>query len=1203
MMMKLTLRRISRPLARSAYSILVAALLISGMPRAALAQTDYGTLNIIVTEVGDSQPEDQPGKLSPNQRVSITSERGEQRDCVTKADGVCKFGALEPGIYNVKVADRLRATYRVRPGQVATRHVRLLGIIEALASATRMPPVTGPTPLFAGPLEDRLKPGRLGITSAASDVEALSSRNQTATPLLELLPGAYEDADQFVINGSRQNVLRVDGLDATPLELSSASFQDTGAALAKIKDRQSINSYESFSVDTSNTPAKFGTGTGGQLLQNIKSGKDAFAGKLYEYIANDALSARNFFDFARKPSLRYNLFGLNLSGRLLQRPGDSAAAAADDKRSLYAFFNYEGIRASSGVILYEAAPSVAVRDRVAAPGVAPLLAAYRAGGATIVPGASADPDFDILKLDTKNFARKDGVTLRFDYNPKKLDAINFIYQGAVSTEDVPDGVTGRRAVTRNASHTGILNYKRVLTRKRDEQGRLEDNAKMTNQFIFGLRTDPVRVSARLPDLEGLNLSASNVSVGGQIAQTGIAGRPPLLSVATPGGLLPGADFARRGLRFEPYQYSFVDQLTWEGERHHLNFGGEVRLLRNTVNSLFGTAYSFGGLADFLAGRTSVDFVGDLGSFTGDNGARKTSQNYYTLYGQDAWDVRRNMRLTYGLRYEYYSVLREARDRAVILDPLTGTLLPEGTPFYRSRKGNVLPRIAFAWAPRCDTLPGDLPASEALPPGTISPGQQAPEDPCVINTNRTVISASFGMHSGPDALDNILRPVTSDRLRLRRTGLSFPTDTSALVAAFNAEPADRKFQPLALARDYTSPLKAYKFDVSLKRALLPRLVTNNNQDNDDLHVTQELFVLLSYQGTRSRNLLLRNFANRIVGVETNADPTQPACVRREFDTGACAGTLRQPFGEIDYLTTGGRANYDSLQVTLTGRARTILRFFQASYTLARNYGNTDGDSTAGAGNPLDFDYDLGYVAGDVRHKFSFGAVFIIPQCKDFSPCAGHRENVFLRELLGGWNLGVIGNFQSGAPLDVRISRPDVVYLDASDNVFGTPAVGRRAVLNLPGGGSSVAAYRPNLIPGVNPYMDGFADRNFLNPAAFSTPAPGELGNLRRGALRGPGLRLVSLSFRKDINFIGENDKTRTLRFNADVTNLFNFTNFKLGAAKLPNVLGLDAAANHLQPGQPFTALAAPDFGILNRTVKGKQDLGSSRQIQFGVTFDF
>ena len=1175
---------------RSVFGILVL-LLVYGVPGASLAQTDYGTLVTIAIELDTSQPDQEVVRPSSNQTVNVTGERGERRNCITNAEGVCKFGALEPGLYTVEVGGTRRGIVRIPPGGVVTRRIRV-DLVEALADTLEMEKVSriAEPLLFIGPLEERLKPGRLGVTSPASDVEAISSRNQTITPLLELLPGTFEEADQFVINGSRQNVLRVEGLDVTPLELSSASFQDTGAALSKIKDRQSINSYESFSVDTSNTPAKFGTGTGGQLLQNIKSGKDTFVGKVYEYFANDVLSARNFFDFARKPSLRFNLFGFNLSGRVFQRPGDPSDP--DDKRNLYAFFNYEGIRASSGVVLFEAAPGAAVRER-AAPAVAPLLAAYRAGGATIVDEASTDPDFDILKLDTKNFARKDGVTLRLDYNPRKLDALNFIYLGAVSTEDNPDGVTGRRGVTRNASHTGILNYTRVLTRTRADNGALEDNPKLVNQFIFGFRNDPVRLSVRLPDLVGLDLSASNVSIGGEVRQTGIPGRPSPSTIATSGGLLPGADFGRRGFRFNPYQFSFVDQLTWEGKHHHLNFGGEIRLLRNTINHFFGATYNYRNLEDFLANRSTVNFVGDLGSFTGENGDRKTAQEYYIGYAQDAWDMRRNMNLTFGLRYEYYSILREARDRAVVFDTVNGMILPVDTPFYRSRHNNFLPRVSFAWAPNCYTLPGDLPRSQRKKPGVIGVVEQVPEEPCVIKTNSTVISASFGVHTGPDALDNILRPVTSDRIRVRGNNLPFPTNTDSLVAAFNADP-NRKFQPLALSRDYLSPMRVYKFDVSLKRALIDRVVTDGDQSNDDLHVMQELFALLSYQGSRSRNLPLHNFTNRIVSIETNSDPTEEATVRREFDTTSGG----QPFGEIDYFTTGGHARYDSLQATLTGRARKYLRYFQASYTLARNYGNTDGDSTAGAGNPLDFNYDLGYVAGDVRHKFSFGSVFIIPDCKDFSLCSGHQENAFLRELLGGWNLGVIGNFQTGSPIDVRISRPDVVYADASGNVFGSPDVGRRAVLNVPGGGSSVAAYRPNLIPGMNPYTNGFADRRFLDPRAFSTPGPGELGNLPRGALRGPGLRVVSLSFRKDIKFVAK-DKTYTLNFHTDITNVFNFTNFKLTSAKLPNIFD----KNQLQPGQAFTTEAAPDFGILNRTVKSKQDLGSSRQIQFGLAFNF
>lgn len=39
------------------------------------------------------------------------------------------------------------------------------------------------------------------------------------------------------------------------------------------------------------------------------------------------------------------------------------------------------------------------------------------------------------------------------------------------------------------------------------------------------------------------------------------------------------------------------------------------------------------------------------------------------------------------------------------------------------------------------------------------------------------------------------------------------------------------------------------------------------------------------------------------------------------------------------------------------------------------------------------------------------------------------------------------------------------------------------------------------------------RDWLNPAAFSIPAPGESGNLKRGALRGPGFAQVDLVIAK------------------------------------------------------------------------------------------
>jgi len=231
---------------------------------------------------------------------------------------------------------------------------------------------------------------------------------------------------------------------------------------------------------------------------------------------------------------------------------------------------------------------------------------------------------------------------------------------------------------------------------------------------------------------------------------------------------------------------------------------------------------------------------------------------------------------------------------------------------------------------------------------------------------------------------------------------------------------------------------------------------------------------------------------------------------------------------------------------------------------------------------------------VRHKFSFTLLFQVP------PLSFARTNHrWLNRLLGDWSLGSTGFYQTGLPIDVRLVRPDVVYVDQAGKVFLKPASGRQAVLNVPGGGSSVVAFRPNLIPGANPYLKN--DRNFLNPEAFSIPAVGQLGDLSRGAIRAPRIRLVDLSVQKIFKLDNNDEEGKTLTFNMDITNLFNFTNFKLPSAKLPNALGTEA--NELQPSQAFSPDAAKNFGILKTTFKRKTDLGSSRQIQFGLSLKF
>ena len=92
------------------------------------------------------------------------------------------------------------------------------------------------------------------------------------------------------------------------------------------------------------------------------------------------------------------------------------------------------------------------------------------------------------------------------------------------------------------------------------------------------------------------------------------------------------------------------------------------------------------------------------------------------------------------------------------------------------------------------------------------------------------------------------------------------------------------------------------------------------------------------------------------------------------------------------------------------------------------------------------------------------------------------------LTGGWSIGGIANARSGLPIPVLITRNDIVYVDAAGAFWNNAAAGRTAVINVPGGGASRSTRRPDLIPGVDPFIkDG--GRIFLNPAAFATPLPG------------------------------------------------------------------------------------------------------------------
>jgi hypothetical protein len=121
---------------------------------------------------------------------------------------------------------------------------------------------------------------------------------------------------------------------------------------------------------------------------------------------------------------------------------------------------------------------------------------------------------------------------------------------------------------------------------------------------------------------------------------------------------------------------------------------------------------------------------------------------------------------------------------------------------------------------------------------------------------------------------------------------------------------------------------------------------------------------------------------------------------------------------------------------------------------------------------------------------------------------------VQAVAGNWNVGGIARFVSGAPFDAQAG---------SD------------VANV--GGSNQRAQRT----GANPYLrNAFTQsrKPWLNPAAFSLPAPYTWGNESRNDVVGPSFKDVDLSVFKDIPL----KEQLKLQFRSEFFNVFNHSNY-------------------------------------------------------------
>jgi hypothetical protein len=225
-----------------------------------------------------------------------------------------------------------------------------------------------------------------------------------------------------------------------------------------------------------------------------------------------------------------------------------------------------------------------------------------------------------------------------------------------------------------------------------------------------------------------------------------------------------------------------------------------------------------------------------------------------------------------------------------------------------------------------------------------------------------------------------------------------------------------------------------------------------------------------------------------------------------------------------------------------RAATGLSF-SANYTLSRCFGtemNTSAQFGATYTDPTNPDNDRGYCDQDRTH---IGNATIGIETPEFS-------NAILRTIASNWGVSAIVTARSGSRLSVTTG---------VDNAF-----------------SGISNQRANQVS-EDVYGDTQEDAqgrlvNYLNRAAFASPAPGTVGTSPRNGFVGPAYwNGVNLALRRLIGLGG----TQNLELRIEAFNLLNTFIW----------------------GNPTTNLGSGQFG----RITGQQ--GDPRIMQFGVKYGF
>lgn len=1061
---------------------------------------------------------DPSGAAIAGARVTVRNPAtGARQMTVTGRSGFYAVIALPPGAY-VVTARAPHFTPRSVPGVVISgeqaKRVNFQlapGTLHQEVSVSAAPPalqtnsaeigqtITGASiraiPIFSrDPYEAlMLTPGLFGDDARGGNGQSSSLPNSTGPGGSNL--GIFQTENQIPITSDGQRMSDNDYLvNGVPVN----SFAWGGAAVVTPNEA----SIQSMKVVSNGYSAQYGRNSGAHIEILTKSGTNQFHGSADFTYQSKGLNAYNGFTGlagSQRVDNNYRQFAGSLGGPIL-------------KNKLFFFASYEGLRNNTtqftnqwvftpqfvSALQSQRPGSIAAKilgQASAKPNVLQVLPANCTGfAANTCQAVAGGLDLGSItgatgtyvdNFSTSNGGGFDGVpdiedalvglpgqdngnqyNFRIDYDLSPSDTIAAEVYLTYLNEDTADAASGGAPMgTLNLSplnSTGTLMWNHIFNPGLLNQARVN-----FTRFAYNQVTSNPGVNWGIPNIQVQGFPFGRIEFG------------PPYGENTPGVLAENT-------------FAFSDVLSEVTGNQVLKYGAYVEADQGNNNDFGGDRpqYVFQGPWD-LANSAPIFEAIDINPATAGpaEGQRYFREGDYAAFAQDDWQLRPNLTLDLGLRWEYFSPMTEARGYLSNVIPgsqglANGKLAPVAA-FYNASKLNFEPRVGFAYSPDSRTVVhgGFGIFDNRFPEAVFDPARQNPP-----------FFASLGICCGTSG-----SPYVNGQILYALGANSSPTSYPAnpLLA-----------QPINSATGGPNGLFATVYGTQ------PNMPTNYVEEwsfDVERDLGDNWTLDLGYQGSAGRHglrLVYQNYLFPIPAYGKNNTVT---------NTVACP-TCTPAFGLYEPMPDAN-SSYNAFLATLKHTWTSGLTV-EANYRYSKSLDVVSYEGPGFVTNeiwPQNWRLDYGPSDYNVPNDLVVWGSYILPFARH-----GHGWE---REAFGGWQIGGVMTAHSGFPF--------------------TPVTGQS--VQTPAGPSLSPLAPTQYYGGVlqNPTHNIWLQKGGIFPLGashyFNTTASGPPG-IGRNSFTGPGFFNTDMNFAKNFALPWGGDEGANLMIRADFFNIFNQLNY-------------------------------------------------------------